>query len=177
MTTPTPLHPSNHRRAFSSLPAAQRSHFRQLIDTYIVTEDPVGEHQAASDDPAQMIHDMGFLAWHEYFLAKLEDWLVVRHDASEFVPLPYWYPATPIPSELNNGNTQPNVLFPAELQLGSIAGIDDYMSLNAIVVPYHNEVHDQLGGQMPDPKTSPGDPIFWPFHAFLMAIYEHWRYH
>lgn len=177
MTTPTPLHPSNHRKAFSALTADQRASFRELIDLYILTEDPVGEHRAAGEDPTQMIHDMGFLAWHEYFLAKLEDWLVVRQDASEFVPLPYWYPATPIPVELDNGNTQPNVPFPPELKLGAIALINDYKSLNAIVVPYHNDVHRASGGNMPDPRTSPMDPIFWSFHAFLMAIYEHWRYH
>lgn len=53
---------------------------------------------------ALMIHDMGFLAWHAVFVGKLEFWLVLN-DGSEFVPLPYWDPATPIPSELNNGNT------------------------------------------------------------------------
>lgn len=173
----TPLHPSRHRKEFSSLTAAQRARFRQLIDLYIATENPVGEHKAAGDDPAQMIHHMGFLAWHEYFLAKLEDWLVVRQNASEFVPLPYWYPATPVPPELNRGNKQPSEPFPPELKLGAIASIEDYMSLNEIIVPYHNKVHDQMGGLMPNPDTSPGDPIFWPFHAFLMAIYEHWRYH
>jgi hypothetical protein len=28
---------------------------------------------------------------------------------------------------------------------------------------------------MPDPNTSALDPIFWPFHSFLLAIYEQWR--
>ena len=111
------------------------------------------------------------------FHSKVEDWLVVHQGASEFVPLPYWYPDTPIPAELDNGNTQPTEQFPPELKLGAIAQIPDYMSLNNIVVPYHNKVHDQMGGNMPDPDTSPMDPIFWPLHAFLMAIYEHWRYH
>lgn len=60
---------------------------------------------------------------------------------------------------------------------GAIADIPDYMTLNNGLVPYHNAVHDNSGGQMPNPDTSPGDPIFWPFHAFLLAVYEHWRSH
>ena len=66
---------------------------------------------------------------------------------------------------------------PAGLRPGPIAQIPDYLTLNGLTVPYHNSVHNAMGGQMPDSRTSPGDPIFWPFHAFLMAVYEHWRYH
>ena len=171
-----PLHPSNHRKAFSTLPAQQRTRLRQLLDTYINTQDPVAEHFAAGHDPNRMIHDMEFLAWHTVFIGKLEDWLVLNN-SSEFVPLPYWDPATPIPPELDNGNTNPNMPLPDSLRPGPIASIPDYMTLNNTIVPYHNMVHDNLGGQMPNPDTSPGDPIFWPFHAFLLAVYEHWRYH
>ena len=174
-----PLHASKHRKEFSHLTPQQRTRLRQLLDTYIATQNPIAEHRAAGDHnnvPDLMIHGMGFLAWHAVFVGKLEHWLVINN-ASEFVPLPYWDPATPIPLELDNGNTSPNLPLPDEFRPGPIANIPDYMTLNNGIVPYHGLVHDHSGGQMPNPNTSPGDPIFWPFHGFLMAIYEHWRYH
>ena len=171
-----PLHPSNHRKAVSSLSAPKQAQLRQLIDTYINTQNPVAEHAAAGNDPSLMIHDMGFLAWHSVFIGKLENWLVT-HNGVEFVPLPYYDPATPIPAPLNKNNTNPNFPLPESLRPGPIASLPDYMALNDIAVDYHNTAHGKFGGQMPNPATSPSDPIFWPFHAFLVAVYEHWRSH
>ena len=123
-----------------------------------------------------MIHDRDFLSWHFVFIGKLEMWLTSQGE-QRFVPLPYWDPATPVPAELNKGNVSPNLPLPAGLLPGPIATIPDYATLNAEIVPYHGAVHVALGGQMPFPNTSPSDPIFWPFHAFLTAVYEHWRSH
>ena len=100
-----PLHPSTHRKQFSSLTSVQRVKLRQLIDTYIATQNPVDEHLAAQMNPGLMIHDMGFLGWHYVFIGKLENWLVVN-GGGEFVPLPYWDPATPIPAELEKRMAQ-----------------------------------------------------------------------
>lgn len=171
-----PLHLSTHRKELSTLTPAQRARLRQLLDTYIATQNPVAEHLAAMNNLALMIHDMGFLAWHAVFVGKLENWLAVN-GASEFVPLPYWDPAGPIPKELNKGNTAPNLPLPNNLRPGQIGGIADYMALNQDVVPYHNQVHNAAGGQLPFPATSPSDPLFWSLHAFLLAVYEHWRAH
>lgn len=170
------LHPSNHRRPASTLTVGQRRRLRRLLDIYITTQNPVGEHLAATMNPAFMIHDEGFLAWHAVFVGKLENWLAVN-GAAVFVPLPYWDPATPIPMELDRGNTQPNVPFPDELKPGPISQIPGYEELNGLIVPYHNEVHNNAGGQLPFPSSSPSDPLFWALHAFLLAIYEHWRAH
>jgi hypothetical protein len=63
-----PLYPSKHRKEFSHLTPQQRSRLRQLLDTYIATQNPVAEHLAAGHDMALMIHDMGFLAWHAVFV-------------------------------------------------------------------------------------------------------------
>lgn len=170
------LHPSNHRSPAASFTAAQRSRLRRLLDIYITTQNPVAEHLAASQNTALMIHDRGFLAWHAVFVGKLENWLAVN-GAPEFVPLPYWDPGSPIPQELDRGNTQPNVVLPADLKPGAISQIPSYEALTAIVVPYHNAVHNAAGGQLPFPSSSPSDPLFWAMHAFLLAIYEHWRAH
>ena len=171
-----PLHFGTHRKAAAALTPQQRTNLRHLIDTYVLTKNPVGEHLAATNDMSLMIHGMGFLAWHNVFVGKLENWLVTNGGAA-FVPLPYWDPATPIPVELNKNNTDPNLTLPESLRPGPIANIPDYMALNDLVVPYHNIVHNSMGGQMPFPPSSPSDPIFWPFHAFLIAVYEHWRNH
>ena len=171
-----PLHLSTHRTPVSSLSPQKQAQLRQLIDTYIITQNPVGDHAAAGNNPSLMIHDMGFLAWHNVFLGKLENWLVVN-GGQEFVPLPYYDPATPIPAPLNKNNTDPNFPLPNSLRPGPIANIPDYMALNQVAVDYHNQAHGRFGGQMPFAQTSPSDPIFWPFHAFLVAVYEHWRSH
>jgi hypothetical protein len=165
-----------HRKDVSTLSNAQLTKLRTLLDQYITkpTNNPVAEHKAAGMDMSLMIHDKGFLAWHQHFVAELETWLVNNAGAS-FVPLPYWNPAKPIPTQLNNNNTNVNMPLPANLGPGALKTIPSYTALNSRIVPYHNAVHDALGGQMPNPETSPGDPIFWPFHAFLVAVYERWR--
>src|SRR5262249_31753314 len=128
----------------------------------------------AGMDMSLMIHDGGFLAWHQHFIAELDTWLV-NNGGGAFVPLPYWNPAKPIPPQLDNRNTAANMPLPPKPQPTAVKSITKYSVLNTRIVPYHNAVHNALGGQMPNPDTSPGDPIFWPFHAFLVAVYERWR--
>lgn len=175
---PHKIHPSQHWKSVDDLNAAQLQRLRQLLDTYIATQNPVGEHLAAGNDPTLHIHGHGFLAWHTVFISKLELWLVLN-GGGEFVPLPSWDPDTPIPGELSRGNHNPNppVAFPNALRPGPIANIPSYEALNNAAIPYHNAVHNDMGGQMPFPQSSPSDPIFYPFHAFLLAVYEHWRSH
>ena len=164
-----------HRKDVSTLSPAQRTQFRTLLDTFInkPTANPVAEHKAAGMDMSLMIHGPGFLTWHQHFVAELETWLV-NNGGAKFVPVPYWNPAKPIPAQLNNGNTNVNMPLPANLKPSALKTIATYTLLNNRVVPYHNAVHNGLGGNMPNPDTSPSDPIFWPFHAFLVAVYERW---
>jgi Common central domain of tyrosinase len=165
-----------HRKDVSSLNNAQLSELRTLLDTFInkPADNPVAEHKAAGMDMTLMIHDQGFLTWHQHFIAELETWLV-NNGGAKFVPLPYWNPAKPIPNQLDNNNTNVNLPLPANLKPAALKTITSYLGLNTRVVPYHNAVHMAAGGQMPNAETSPGDPIFWPFHAFLVAVYERWR--
>jgi hypothetical protein len=165
-----------HRKNVSSLNNAHLTELRTLLDTFISkpTDNPVAEHKAAGMDMTLMIHDQGFLTWHQHFLAEAETWLI-NNGGANFVPLPYWNPAKPIPVQLDNNNTNVNMPLPANLKPAALKTITSYTELNSRVVPYHNAVHNAAGGQMPNPDTSPGDPIFWPFHAFLVAVYERWR--
>jgi hypothetical protein len=163
-----------HRKNVASLGNANLVKLRSLLDQYISkpTDNPVQEHKNVP--MSLMIHMEGFLAWHQHFLAKLENWLVVNGGA-KFVPLPYWDPAMAIPALLNKGNTNVNMPLPANLGPTALKTISTYKALNTRILPYHNAVHNAAGGAMPNPDTSPSDPIFWPFHAFLVGVYERWR--
>jgi hypothetical protein len=164
------------RKNVGSTSTLDLTQLRTLLDNYInkPTDNPVIEHRVAGQDMSLMIHKKGFLAWHQHFVAKLEHWLVIN-GAEKFVPLPYWEPAGPIPTQLNNSNTEVDLPLPKDLRSPEIKKITKYIVLNKRILPYHNKVHYNLGGNMPDPNTSPLDPIFWPFHSFLLAIYEQWR--
>jgi len=161
-----------NRKDVSTLTSAQLTQLRGLLDQFIAkpTNNPVAEHKAAG----MPIHMQEFLTWHQHFLAELESWLV-SHGGANFVPLPYWNPAKPIPAQLSKGNTNPNMPLPANLSNTALKQIGTYTILNNRMIPYHGSVHNAMGGQMPNPNTSPSDPIFWPFHAFLVAVYERWR--
>jgi hypothetical protein len=164
------------RKDVSTMGNTKLIKLRTLLDHYIAkpTNNPVAEHAAAGMDMTLMIHDQGFLAWHQHFIAELETWLV-NNGGEKFVPLPYWNAADPIPPQLDNGNTNVNMALPANVRGAALKQITDYNTLNTRILPYHNAVHNAAGGQMPNPNTSPGDPIFWPFHAFLIRVYERWR--
>lgn len=165
-----------NRKSVSSMSNAKLTQLRALLDQYISkpSDNPVAEHKAAGMDMSLMIHGAGFIAWHQHFVAKLENWLVTNSGA-QFVPLPYWDPAKPIPSQLNKNNTDVNLPLPMNLRPKALKQITSYKTLNSRLLPYHAAVHNAAGGHMPDPETSPSDPIFWPFHAFLLAVYERWR--
>jgi hypothetical protein len=93
----------------------------------------------------------------------------------QFVPVPFWDPAKPIPPQLDKNNKNVNMPLPANLHPRALKTIPSYDDLNTRLLPYHAAVHNAAGGQMPNPDTSPSDPIFWPFHAFLLVVYERWR--
>ncbi len=164
------------RKNVKDMSSADLTQLRTLLDEYInkPTDNPVTEHKDAGNDMSLMIHKDGFLAWHQHFVAKAEHWLVLN-GSEKFVPLPYWDPAGSVPDQLNRKNKNVNMPLPQNLRPSALKKIASYTVLNNRVLPYHNKVHDKLGAQMPNPETSPSDPIFWPFHSFLLLVYEKWR--
>src|SRR5712691_2972715 len=173
-----------NRKNVSSLSDDQLKRLRRLLDVYInkPVNNPVAEHLAAGMDMSLDIHGGGFIAWHQHFLANLDNWLVLN-SGDEFVPCPYWDPADPIPPQLSaNNNTNVNLPLPDNLSAQALTQVTTYSELNGAppdipgrLLPYHGKVHNAAGGMMPSPMSSPSDPIFWPFHAFLVSVYERWR--
>lgn len=112
---------------------AKLKKLRRLLDKYIQnpTLDPVQEHKHAGADMSLMIHGAGFVAWHQHFLAELENWLLM-HGGMEFVPLPYWNPAEPIPVQLNkNNNSDLNLPLPKHLRAKTLKSIATNFSTRA----------------------------------------------
>jgi hypothetical protein len=64
---------------------------------------------------------------------------------------------------------------PANVKPDALASVASHTELNIRLLPYHAAVQKAAGGHMPDPNTSPSDPISWSFHARLVAVYERWR--
>ena len=91
-----------NRKNVSSLSDDELKRFRRLLDVYInkPTDNPVAEHLAAGMDMSLDIHGTGFIAWHQHFIARLDNWLIINN-GDEFVPCPYWDPAKPIPPQLD----------------------------------------------------------------------------
>jgi hypothetical protein len=66
-----------------------------------------------------------------------------------------WDPAYDIADQLNKNNTDDNMPLPKNLRSAALKKITRYSVINNRIVPYHNEVHDNLSGQMPDQDNSP----------------------
>ncbi|HEV3484949.1 MAG TPA: tyrosinase family protein, partial [Vicinamibacterales bacterium] len=41
--------------------------------------------------------------------------------------------------------------------------------------PYHNDMHNWVGGPMDDDTTAAIDPIFWSYHVYIDLVYDCWQ--
>jgi len=135
-----------NRKNVSSLSDDQLKRFRRLLDVYInkPSDNPVAEHLTAGMDMSLDIHGAGFIAWHQHFLAKLDNWLILNN-GDEFVPCPYWDPAEPIPPRLSANNTNVNMPLPDNCLPQALAQMSTYSKLNNRILLYHGAVHTRLG--------------------------------
>ena len=140
-------------------------------------------------NPNAIVHHMGEHAFitHRNFIGDLENWLAVS-GSGEFVPLPSWNPANPIPPEFNivkaqdNGtprpplvNLNPGLGKPAGLVPPALCGIGDAGSLwDVDVNPWHAAVHMSINGTMGDITIAPAAPMFFCWHGYVDEIYEDW---
>jgi hypothetical protein len=124
-----------------------------------------------------------FLLYHRDLVGRLEQHLTDR-GLHEFVPLPFWSPSEKIPGpfrkvindkDVHGRNTTDYELDDASPGMGTplnlmpplsfvIPGDDEFVGALA---PWHNEVHEKVGGAMAQPKTSARALIFYPWHAYV----------
>jgi hypothetical protein len=136
--------------------------------------DPVGDHLRNGH-----VHGTpNFLPWHRRFLSRFEDWQRTQlADPTAFIPLAFWDPAEPIPSEFpHQGRTGPTGPWrlPASLALSQLAGLD-YRTFSSEVERFHNDVHNAIGGDMFDPRTAPNDTCFWLLHSYVDNLFAEWE--
>lgn len=182
-----------HRRDVNSLPSSERTELANLIRSY-VSQEVLAEHQTWHGS-----HSSGgtlgpgsgerFLSFHRNFIGKLEDHLT-QQGKGEYVPIPKWNPANRIPSEFSHSGRNTD---DPQLPLPSWATIDggtttapmfDYTSLRqfrssdelgrVLGHHYHGSIHNTVGGDM-STSSSPRDPIFFPWHAFLDDLWSEWE--
>jgi len=174
----------SHRRNLNSLTGPERTTLVGLMLNYI-NDAVVWAHNP--NNPAAIVHHMGEHAFitHRNFIGDMEAWLAT-HGGAQFVPLPSWNPANPIPAEFNvvkpqDGgaarpplvNLNPNLPKPASLNppaLCSIANADALWDVN--VDGWHGSVHITIGGTMGDITIAPAAPIFFCWHGFVDEIYD-----
>jgi len=158
---------------------AQRSQLVNLILNYI-TDTVVAEH------PTLDHFDRHLFTHHEQYIAKLEIYLRANGGA-QFVPLPMWNAANPIPPEFNvvkardDGsarpplqNLNPNQPKPAQFGASQVCSFADADALGNAMNGWHGGVHGSIGGTMGSIASASAAPIFWCWHKFVNTIYEDW---
>lgn len=125
---------------------------------------------------------------HRKYIAGLQSFLS-SNGGGQFVPLPKWDPANPIPAEFNvvkpqdDGtprpalvNLNPQRILPSEYKCpGLRQRFDTLDSLAFSIDPWHGGSHNAVGGTMADRRIAPAAPIFWCYHGFLDEIYSDWE--
>jgi hypothetical protein len=169
-----------HRQNINSLTANERSQLARLIRQY-ATPAVVNQHweavrAGAHNSPTE------FLAFHRNYLAGLENYLAVQ-GYPQWVPLPVWNPAEPIPEEFNIPNTgpgrlinlNPGISFSPQFDRVNLSNFKTDADLGRALMGPHNRVHRAVGGVMNNLRRAPEAPIFWPWHSFIDDIWWHWQ--
>jgi hypothetical protein len=174
-------------RDLNSLSAAERTTLVGLMLEYI-NDARVDFHRH------HVVHrDVTLFTHHTAMIRELEDFLVAR-GFSQFVPLPTWNPANPIPDEffvvkpfdngtfsrVVNGQVEtrpalqdrtPNLPKPVDFAHPQICSFTDGNVLGNEMNGWHGSVHCGIGGTMCDIRQSPAAPIFWNWHAYVSEMF------
>jgi hypothetical protein len=147
---------------------------QDLLDTHF------NWHQQAMDNPE--IDLTQFFGFHRQLIGGLEKFLSAN-GAGAFVPLPFWDPDEPIPPEfylvkppgqpLENGG--PITEVPQFFIPPAVCDFTTERQLSAAFREFHAFVHNNVGGAMASPATSPTASIFWPWHKFVDLIAANWE--
>lgn len=169
-----------NRIDLNAIPAGDRQLLADRILAFL-NDDRIDDHMA-------IIHSgVSFFTAHRAYLGTLEAWLALNLGA-QFVPLPEWDPANPIPAEFDvvkpqdDGtprqplqNLNPAMPMPADFAFPAVCRTTSLEQLANAVSGWHGGVHGAVGGAMGDLMNAPAAPIFWCWHAFLDDIYFDWQ--
>lgn len=167
------------RQNLINLDKTTRASLRRKIIAYTKSvSDPVGMHEKHFPTAHGGVR---FILWHRNFLKGFDAWQ--RNDCleeeSEFIPLAFWYPGDPIPSEFafegRNVEISPRILPQSLATKNGLENLTDVEAFaNELESTYHDGIHGEIGGVMLGGR-SPEDPIFWPMHAFFDHISANWE--
>lgn len=178
----TPTQPFVRRNIYDLTPS-QRTTLANAILAFI-TQPVLDEHAAGHDWHHPFVGELFFTRHHDY-LSQLEDYLLAN-GFSQFVPLPEWNPADPIPVEFRVAdplvtqapmNPTPNQVMPAQFADSQLCNFATASALAIELEDWHDGVHGAVGGAMSGLSSAPGAPIFWLWHGFLDDTYHErgWR--
>lgn len=170
-----------HRPDLNGLSPQERQTLVDLMLRYITNK--------IVDDHGKIVHEGADLfTGHRIYIEGMQSFLS-SNGGGQFVPLPKWDPANPIPAEFNvvkpqdDGtarpalvNLNPQRILPSEYKCpGLRQRFDTLQSLGLDIDTWHGEAHMSVGGTMADGRIAPAAPIFWCYHAFLDEIYFDWQ--
>jgi hypothetical protein len=171
----------SHRADLNSLSPADRITLVNLILPYL-TDAVVNAHTTITHQ------DIHIFTGHRAYIDGMEAYLLSQGGV-QFVPLPKWDPANPIPPEFNvvkpqdNGtarapmvNLNPNLPMPARFAYPAICGFSNGDALGNDVNGWHSNVHGTVGGTFGQFSIASAAPVFWCWHGFVDEIYYH-SYH
>lgn len=169
-----------HHPALNSFTSNERSDLVNLILPYL-TDAVVAAH-------VKIVHfgEQTFIG-HGAYIEELEAYLL-KQDGKEFVPLPRWDSADPIPEEFSVVKTQddgterpalanldPHMPLPEQFIVPKLCDYTDADALGNEINPWHVHVHTTVGGTLGNFQIASAAPIFWCFHAFISDVYHDWQ--
>lgn len=178
----TPIQPFV-RPNIHELTPAQRTTLANAILAFI-TQPVLDEHSAGHDWHHPAVGELFFIRHHDY-LNQLESYLF-DNGFGEFLPLPEWDPAEPIPAEFLVAdplvtqaamNPTPDLPRPARFEDSELCSFSSASALAEELEGWHDDVHVTVGGAMGSIPSAPGAPIFWLWHALVDDTYHEraWR--
>jgi hypothetical protein len=88
---------SQIRKDLNSFSPSERATLVNLMQQYI-TRKVIEDHCFQGNSTVEIHDDVNFLPFHRAYIEAMEDFLMSK-GYSQFVPLPYWLPSTPVPAE------------------------------------------------------------------------------
>jgi hypothetical protein len=169
-----------HRADLNNLDPADRQALVNLMLQYI-TDAVVANHLNINHSGLEIF------TGHRAYIVGMEAFLAAN-GGGQFVPLPMWNPANPIPDEFNvvkpqdDGtprpalvNLNPNRPLPAQYAFPAVCEFPSGEDLGNDINGWHGGVHVTIGGTMGNATIASAAPIFWCWHAYLDHVYWDWQ--